>query len=70
MKRAMKILGVPGLIQVMQVMQAWRIICHFLLVLACAVRSNSPDRGLNRSRAILACLAKSAPMHQRPYAVA
>ena len=67
MKRAMKILGVPGLLQVMQ---AWRIICHFLLVLACAVRSNSPDRCLNRSRAILACLAKSAPMHQRPYAVA
>ena len=67
MKRAMKILGVPGLLQVMQ---AWRIICHFLLVLACAVRSNSPDRCLNRSRAILACLVKSAPMPQRPYAVA
>ena len=70
MKRAMKILDVLGLLQVMQVMQAWRIICHFLLVLASAVRSNSLDRGLNRSRAILACLAKSAPMHQRPYAVA
>ena len=67
MKRVMKILGVPGLLRVMQ---AWRLICHFLLVLACAVRSNSPDRFLNRSRAIVACIAKSAPMHQRPYAVA
>jgi hypothetical protein len=67
MKRAMKILGVPGLLRVMQ---AWRLICYFLLGLACTVRSNSPDRGLNRFRAILACIAKSAPMLQRPYAVA
>ena len=52
MKRVMKILGVPGLLRVMQ---AWRLICHFLLVLACTVRSNSPDRFLNRSRAILTC---------------
>ncbi len=49
MKRAMKILGVPGLLQAMQ---ARRIICYFLLVLTCAVRSDSPDRRLNRSRAI------------------
>jgi transposase len=67
MKRVMKVLGVPGLLQVMQ---AWRIFCHFLLVWARAARSNSPDRSLNRSRRILACIAKPAPMPQRPYAVA
>ncbi len=67
MKRVMKILGVPGLLQVMR---AWRIFCHFLLVLACPARSNSPDRVLNRSRGNLACIAKSAPMPQRSYAVA
>ena len=67
MKRVMKILGVPGLLQLMQ---AWRLICHFLLVLACAVRPNSPNRFLNRFRAILTRIAKSAPMHRRPYAVA
>jgi hypothetical protein len=67
MKRVMKILGVPGLLRVMQ---AWRLICHFLPVLACAPRSNSPNRFLNRSRAILAWIAKSAPIHQRPYTVA
>ena len=67
MKRVMKILGVPGLLKAMQ---AWRLICHFLAVLACARRSSSPDRFLNRSRAILADIAKSSPMHQRPYAVA
>ena len=66
-KRAMKIIGVPGLLRVMQ---AWRLIFHFLLVLACTARSNGPDRFLNRSRAILTCIAKSAPMQQRPYAVA
>jgi transposase len=67
MKRVMKILGVPGLLRVMQ---AWHLICHFLLVLACAARSNGPDRFPNRSRAILTRIAKSAPMHRRPYAVA
>jgi hypothetical protein len=67
MMRAMKILGVPGLLRVIQ---AWRLICHFLLVLAGAVRSNGPDRSLNRPRAILTCIAKCAPMHLRPYAVA
>jgi hypothetical protein len=45
MKRVMKILGVPGLLRVMQ---AWRLICHFLLGLACTVRSNGPDRFLPR----------------------
>jgi transposase len=35
MKRVMKILGAPGLLQVMQ---AWRPICHFSPVLACAPR--------------------------------
>ena len=48
MKRVIKILGVPGLLRVMQ---AWRLIFHFLLVSACAARSNGPDRFLNRSRA-------------------
>ncbi len=67
MKRVMKILGVPGLLRAMQ---AWRLICHFLLVLACATRSTSSDRILNRLRAILALFAKSSPMQQRSYAVA
>ena len=38
----------PSTHGLLQVMQAWRIICHFLLVLTCAVRSNSPDCCLNR----------------------
>ncbi len=67
MKRVIKILGVPGLLRVMQ---AWRIFCHFLFVLTCAARSNGPERSRNRSRSILACIAKSAPVQQRPYAVA
>jgi hypothetical protein len=66
-KRVMKIPGVPGLLQVIR---AWRLFCHFLLVLACAVRSNGPDRCLNRFLAILAGIAKSAPMQRRPYAAA
>jgi transposase len=67
MKRVMKILGVPGLLRVMQ---TWLPAYHFLLVLACETRSNGPDRLLNRLRAILARFAKSAPMQQRPYIVA
>ena len=67
MKRVMKILGVPELLQVMQ---AWRIICHFWLVLACAASSNGPDCRLNRSRAIFACIVKFAPVQRRLYAVA
>jgi transposase len=67
MKRAMKILGVPGLLQAMQ---TWLPINHFLLVLACEARSKGPGRLLNRLRAILARFAKSVPIQQCPYAVA
>jgi transposase len=67
MKRVMKVLGVPGLLQAMQ---TWLPIYHFVPDLACEARSNGPDRLLNRLRAILARFAKSAPIQQRPYAVA
>jgi hypothetical protein len=67
MKRVMKILGVPGLLQVLRV---WRSLCPLLLVLACAARFYSPDRFLNRFRAILTRIAKSAPMHHRRFALA
>jgi transposase len=67
MKRVMKILGVPGLLQALL---TWPPIYYLLLVLACAASSNGPDRLLNRLRAILARFAKSAPMRQRSYAVA
>ena len=66
MKCVMKI-RVPELLRVMQ---AWRLFCHFLLVLACTARSNNPDRFLNVPARSSTCIAKSAPMHQRPYAVA
>jgi transposase len=62
MKRVMKILGVPGLLQVLR---EWGLFCRFWLVLACAARSNGSDRGLNRLRAILVRVRKSEPM-QRP----
>ena len=61
MKRVMKILGVPGLLQAML---TWLTSWHFLLVMACAASSKGQDRCLNRLRAILAWFAKSAPMQQ------
>ena len=67
MKRVMKILGVPGLLQILRV---WCSISYFLLVLPCAPRSNGPDRCLNCLRAIFALFAKSSLMQQRTYAVA
>jgi Transposase DDE domain len=67
MKRVMKILGVPGLLQAMP---AWLPICYLLLALACVPRSNGPDRLLNRLRAILARFTNPSLMQQRPYAVA
>src|SRR3974390_2501199 len=67
MKRVMKILGVPALLQILRV---WCSISYFLLALPCAPRSNGPDRCLNRLRAIFALFAKSSLMRQRTYAMA
>ena len=54
MKRAMKILGAPGLLRVMQ---AWRFIFHFLLVLA--VR-----RALKRPRSLSEPLPRDSDLHR------